>query len=172
MFKVRKRFNRIILVLNQVWINCFFKGTRFFAIKRWLLNRAGLSIGKNVRVVAPIHIDTSCVDIGENTWIGRDFRVYGNGRVSIGANCDLAPELLIQTGSHKIGISKRRAGEGFCGEIAIGDGCWIGVRTTILPGVEISSGTVIGAGSLVNKSVESNALAVGVPCKTIRKLDN
>jgi len=57
------------------------------------------------------------------------------------------------------------------GKIKIGKNCFIGCRTTLLPGIEIGDNVVIGAGSVVNKSIPSNSIAAGVPCKVICSLD-
>ncbi len=55
--------------------------------------------------------------------------------------------------------------------IVIGENCFIGCRSTILSGVTIGDNTIIGAGSVVNKDIPSNSVAVGVPCKVICTLD-
>ena len=55
--------------------------------------------------------------------------------------------------------------------VTIEDGCWIGGGVIILPGVTIGKGSVIGAGSVVTKSIPENSLAVGNPCKVIRKIN-
>jgi maltose O-acetyltransferase len=55
--------------------------------------------------------------------------------------------------------------------VVIEDGCWIGGGVIILPGVTIGRGSVIGAGSVVTKSIPANSLAVGNPCRVIRKIN-
>ena len=66
------------------------------------------------------------------------------------------------------GGAERRAGEGTTRDIKIGSGCWIGARSTIYN--DIGNSCVIGACSFVNKPIEDNSLAVGVPAKKIREL--
>ncbi len=168
---------QFVRIIKRIWfrfiqglINSFFAGTHFFKIKSALLKHLGLGIGENVRIVGPVYFDSEKVTIGDNCWIGRNFSVYGNGSVTIGSNCDFAPDIVFETGSHKPGTPQRRAGEGYCGDIAVGNGCWLGVRATVLSGVTIGNGSVIGAGSLVNKSIEENLLVGGVPCKEIKSL--
>lgn len=67
------------------------------------------------------------------------------------------------------------SGEYFCRTYAlpvkIGNGCWIGGGAIILPGVSIGDGTVIGAGSVVTKDIPANCVAVGNPCRVIRKIN-
>ncbi len=55
--------------------------------------------------------------------------------------------------------------------VKIGDGCWIGGGVIILPGVSIGKGTVIGAGSVVTKDIPSNCVAVGNPCRVIKRIN-
>ena len=54
--------------------------------------------------------------------------------------------------------------------VTIGDNVWIGGSVTILPGVSIGNNTTIGAGSVVTKDIPANVVAVGNPCKVLRKL--
>jgi acetyltransferase-like isoleucine patch superfamily enzyme len=53
----------------------------------------------------------------------------------------------------------------------IGNNVWIGAGVQILPGVSIGDNSVIGAGSIVNKSIPANVLAVGNPCRVVREID-
>jgi acetyltransferase-like isoleucine patch superfamily enzyme len=55
--------------------------------------------------------------------------------------------------------------------VTIGDGCWIGARAVILPGVTVGAGAIVAAGSIVTRSVAPNHLVGGVPARPIRVLD-
>ena len=55
--------------------------------------------------------------------------------------------------------------------LTIESGCWLGGGVIVLPGVTIGEGCVIGAGSVVTKNIPSNSLAVGNPCRVIRKIN-
>lgn len=61
-------------------------------------------------------------------------------------------------------------GGGKVGKIIVESGCWIGANVTILPGVTIGHGCIVGAGSLVTKDCMPNGLYVGSPAKRIRDL--
>ena len=65
---------------------------------------------------------------------------------------------------------ERNSGLETTAPITLGDNVWLGGDVTILPGVTIGSNTVIGAGSVVTKDIPSGVVAVGNPCKVLRKI--
>lgn len=145
-------------------INHFFSYTRFFLIKRCLLNWAEIKIGKDTRVVGPIYFSNAIeLTIGNNCWIGKNINLDGNGKIILGNNIDIAPHVVITTGGHLIGNEIRRAGKGIINSISISDGCWIGTNATIVNNTSIGKGCVIAAGSVVVKSSEANKLLAGIP---------
>lgn len=152
-------------------VNKRFAGTKpkYFEKKRALLNSIGHSIGVGSKIVGPVFCTGKLV-VGENTWIGRNLTVNGNGTVFIGNNCDIAPDVAFQTGGHEIGDAQRRAGKGFNKDISVGNGCWIGARSSVLGGVKIEDSAVVAACACVCKDVEQNTLVGGVPARLIRKL--
>lgn len=153
-------------------INHFLKGTRviFFPLKRSLLNWAKIEVGENSKIVGPLYV--SCeLSIGSNVWLGRNFSADGNGKVEIGNNCDVAPNVQMYTGSHQIGDHDRRAGSGFNGTITVGNGCWLCAASKVLPNVSIGSGALIAAGSVVTSYVEDDCFVGGVPAKIIKKIN-
>lgn len=74
-------------------------------------------------------------------------------------------------GTHEIGDNKRRAGKGITKKIVVKSGAWIGADTITMPGVTIGNGVVVGAGSLVTKDLEDNAIYLGRPASLYRKLE-
>lgn len=167
---MKKFFKKINFIIILWIVNNVFLGPRFFKVKKILLEAIGVKIGKNTKIVGPIKIGTEVkLEIGCNCWIGRNFKIDGNGEVIIQDECDIAPELIIATGSHEIG-KFRRAGEGTSYTTRIGRFTWIGIRSTIIEGSNIGEGCVIGACTLVNKDIDNNLLAAGIPAKIIKKL--
>ena len=140
------------------------------AKKRKLLIKLGYSIGEGTTILGPIEC-TGKLKIGANCWIGKNFKVNGNGSVIIGDNCDIGPEVTFQTGGHDIGSSERRAGSGLLFNQIVGEGTWIGGRETIVNNVNIGKGCVIAGSATVVKDVEDNVLVGGVPAKIIKYLD-
>lgn len=100
---------------------------------------------------------------------------------SIGSHCAIGGRLVVRSQNHHLNFpnmngwvqreivrsSVRVTGEDR-GEVVIGHGCWIGDSVIILPGVRVGNGAVIGAGSVVTKSVPDFGVAVGVPAKVVR----
>ncbi len=150
-------------------VNYLFVGVKHFELKRRLLTWIGFKIGEGTKIVGPLRC-TAELEIGKNCWIGKNFIVNGNGKVIIGNNCDIAPEVNLQTGGHEIGTSERRAGKGIKFEIIIGNGCWIGARSTILGGTIIGEGCIVAACACVTKSVDDNIMVGGVPAKVLKEL--
>ena len=111
------------------------------------------------------------VSIGENSFVGHKSLIMGgDSTVYIGKNCDISSNVSIITGTHEVGGAERRAGAGFCKDVFIGDGTWIGYGSTILGGVKIGEGCIVGAGTLVNKDVPPNVIVGGVPFKILKQL--
>ncbi|TDX94483.1 maltose O-acetyltransferase [Chryseobacterium daecheongense] len=163
---------KVFRILAIFIINTFLCTTRFFSLKRFLLNISGIQIGKDTKVVGPIHIGTVAqVVIGEDCWIGSGFKVYGNGIVIIGDKCDFGPDVAFVTGSHEIGTAERRAGAGISFSLSVESGCWIGARVTIVGNTTVGRSSIIGATSLVNKDIASNVIALGSPAKEFKKLE-
>lgn len=82
----------------------------------------------------------------------------------------MAPAVHIICTNHAIDADERLRGEFNNQPITIGDRVWIGGNVTILPGVTIGDEAVIGAGSVVTKDIPSGVVAVGNPCRVLRKI--
>lgn len=131
-----------------------------------LNNVPGFSVGKNTKVVGPITTTASEMFIGDDCWIGTDFCVYGNGKITIGNKVDIAPGVVLATGTHAVGKKLRRAGDGVTKPITIGDGSWIGCGAMPLAGVVVGEGCIVGAGSVLLKADgQDNVLFAGCPAE-------
>ena len=147
--------------------------SRLFGLRRRLWRLAGVAVGDGASVCGGGWIyGPGVVRIGAGTWLSPGTAIYSHPdvAVTIGRHCDLGHEICILTGSHEIGGPGRRAGSGTAAPVTIGDGCWIGARSTILAGVTIGDGSVVAAGSVVVDDVAANTLAAGVPARPKRTL--
>lgn len=117
------------------------------------------------------------VDYGFNVSVGKRF--YGNFNltlldctlITIGDNVMMGPGCTLTTATHPSDPTERINGVEYAMPIKIGNGVWFGCNVTILPGVTIGDGSVIGAGSTVTKDVPANCVAVGVPARVVKQLN-
>jgi len=111
------------------------------------------------------------IAIGENVYIGPNSYISSEG-VCIKNNVMIGPGLIIQGNDHiynQVGMLMKQIKEKVCKEVNIDDDVWIGARVTILKGVTIREGSVIGTGSVVTRSIPPYTIAVGIPCKPLKK---
>ena len=151
--------------------------------KREVLEYLFGSIGTNVSVGSPFICDYGCnIYLGNNVSVNMNCTFVDCNKIIIGNNVLIASNVQIYTATHPVELEERltpnwnpESGEYFCRTYAlpvtIGDGCWIGGGVIILPGVSIGNGSVIGAGSVVTKDIPENCVAVGNPCRVIRKIN-
>lgn len=114
--------------------------------------------------------------IGDNVSIGPNAWIFAN--IRIGNNVMFGPNMTIAGGDHLFGVIgksvrflKPEGTEKAC-DIIIEDEVWCGANVTILKGVSLGIGCVIGAGSVITKSIPPFCIAVGNPCKPIMKIFN
>ena len=126
------------------------------------------NVGKNVNLEKGAMI-TSSMEIGTNSGIGINAKIHG--KVIVGENVMMGPDCIIYTTNHKfdrLDIPMREQGFSKEKPVFIGNDVWIGGRVTILPGVHIGNGAIIGAGSVVTKDVPEFAVVGGNPAKIIK----
>lgn len=144
-------------------ITLFSKQIRYLCVKAMLP-----SVGKNVNIERGASF-AMCLEIGDNSSLGVDARLYGP--VKIGNDVMMGPEVYIYTYNHnfaRIDIPMNRQGLEEGRPVIIGDDVWIGSRATILPGVRIGNGVIIGTGAVVTKDVPDYAIVGGNPAKILK----
>ena len=82
------------------------------------------------------------------------------------------PNVVVATAGHPILPELREQGYQYNAPVHIGKNCWIGAGALIMPGITIGDNVVIGAGSVVTKDIPSNTVAVGNPCRVLRKIND
>lgn len=110
------------------------------------------------------------IRFGKNFYANHNLIILDGALVSFGDNVFVGPNVVISSAGHPTDASIRNSGLEFAKPIKIGDNVWIGANVAILPGVDIGDNVTIGAGSVVTKSIESDCVAVGNPCRTQRRL--
>lgn len=129
-----------------------------------------LSIGKNVIIYPGVMFSgNGHVSIGDNVKIGKDTIIYANknGGVTIGNNTIIAAQCYIIDSNHGSSADELISTQLLESKhIEIGNDVWIGANATIIMGAKILDGAIIGAKSLVNSTIDRNAIAFGCPAKT------
>jgi maltose O-acetyltransferase len=121
--------------------------------------------------IAPrCYFGTNNVEIGRGTFVNRGCVFDGLAQIRIGERCALGMGVMLVTSTHPIAAHERRAGDVEGQPVTIGDGCWIGARATILPGVTVGNGAVIAAGAVVVSDCEPDTVYAGVPARPVRSL--
>jgi len=118
------------------------------------------SCGQNVSLAVPIRIDfAGSVEIGDNVFISPFVHMFGGGGIKIGSRVMIGPYTEIDSTTHDP-YKRSMFGTHFQRPIIIEDGTWIGAHCVILPGVTIGEGALVGAGSVVTKSVKPYSVVV------------
>lgn len=112
----------------------------------------------------------SHIEVGKNFFANYNCTIIDVAKVKIGDNCQMAPNVAIYTAGHPLHPVARNSMYEYGISVTIGDNVWIGGNTVIMPGVHIGSNTVIGAGSVVTKDIPDWSVAVGNPCRVIKKI--
>lgn len=128
-------------------------------------------IGPNFDILSPFFCDFGeNIHIGTNFYANHNLSILDGGKVTIGDYVFIAPNVVITTAGHAIDPSQRDKGLEIALPIKIGSHVWLGANVSILPGVTIGDNVVIGAGAVVTKDIPNNVIAVGNPCKVLRKI--
>jgi acetyltransferase-like isoleucine patch superfamily enzyme len=110
------------------------------------------------------------IAIGNNFYANHNLVILDAAPVVFGENVFIAPNCCFSTAGHPIDVELRNKGLEYARPIKVGNNVWIGAGVTVLPGVTIGDNVTIGAGSLVNRDIPAGCVAVGVPCRVIRKI--
>lgn len=137
-----------------------------------MLNSIFGKVGPSPYIEAPCYIDYGAnITIGANFYANYNLTILDCSIVEIGDNVMIGPNTAIYTAGHETSVSSRRSGKEIARAVKIGDDCWIGGNVVILPGVTIGRGCTIGAGSVVSKDIPEMSVAVGNPCRVVRKAE-
>ena len=110
--------------------------------------------------------DAEKIVIGRTAYINRATMIDASERIEIGANAMIGPFCYITDHDHVIGSADELVSK----PTRIGERCWLGAHVTVLKGVTIGDDTVVGAGSVVTKSLPARVVAVGNPARVLREI--
>lgn len=178
---MRSIFKKIFHTLLGIFyfFRCSFKGIKY---KPGVRIRRGVKISRGTKLILSKNcwIGANCdfwgggtIILGENTHIGSLSSIFSSNEagVTFGANVNCARNLFVIDADHRYSDKdKLICQQGLSSEpVVIGNNIWIGANCTILKGVHVGDGCVIGACAMVNKSFENDSVIGGVPARVLKK---
>lgn len=164
MLKMRQENNKKTEAYSRITINTLsYKDRMAKAIVK--------EFGDNANIIPPFTCDYGCnVKVGNNTVINHSGVFLDTNEINIGKHALIGPKSGLYGAIHPFDVEARNEGIEKAKTINIGDGAWLGGKVTVVPGVSIGKHSVIGAGSVVTKDIPDDVVAVGNPCRVIRKI--
>lgn len=164
MLKLRQENNKKTEAYSRITINTLsYKDRMAKAIVK--------EFGENANIIPPFTCDYGCnVKVGDNTVINHSGVFLDTNEINIGKHALIGPKSGLYGAIHPFDVEARNEGIEKAKTINIGDGAWLGGKVTVVPGVSIGKHSVIGAGSVVTKDIPDDVVAVGNPCRIIRKI--
>ena len=137
-----------------------------------LLKEMFAEIGENCYIEPPFHANWAGkhVHFGKGVYANFNLTCVDDTHIYVGDYTMIAPNVILATATHPILPKLREKAYQYNMPIHIGRNCWLGAGVIVLPGVTIGDNTVVGAGSLVNKDLPANVVAVGNPCRVMRPI--
>lgn len=145
----------------------------FDKLKIW---RKKIKLGiqkKNIQIFSDIIVsDYGMIEFKDFIYIGNEAKIYGKGKLTLGNNVIIGPNISVFTSMHNYDSEYIPYGfKDIIGQCVISDNVWIGANVIILPNVVVGEGSVIGAGSVVTKDVLPLSIVAGNPAKIIKQRD-
>ena len=139
-----------------------------------LMKEMFAEIGDGCYIEPPFHANWGgkhC-HFGNNVYANFNLTCVDDTHIYVGDGTMFGPNVTVATAGHPIMPELRRQAYQYNMTVRIGKNCWIGAGAIILPGVTIGDNSVIGAGSVVTKDVPDGVVAVGNPCRVLRKINS
>jgi maltose O-acetyltransferase len=139
--------------------------------RRRILDELLGGIGPDSVIRPPLQMDYGYqTTLGARCFVNMGAVILDVGRVTIGDDVQIGPNVQILTPTHPLDADQRRSRLEAAEPITIGDNVWLGGAVIVCPGVTIGRDTVVGAGAVVTKDLPAGVLAVGNPARVIREL--
>lgn len=129
------------------------------------------AMGEGCWIEPPLYVNWgSRITLGDHVYANTGLTVIDDTFVNIGSHVMLGPRVTISSASHPVDPELRRQAYQYDLPVVLEENVWVGAGATILPGVTIGKNSVIGAGSVVDRDIPPDVVAVGVPCRVLREI--
>lgn len=138
---------------------------------RMILTELLGTLGEDAHINPPLFVDYGeNIHVGPRTFVNYNLTALDVAAITIGADCQIGPNVQLLTPTHPIDPQPRRDKLEGAQPITIEDNVWLGGGVIVCPGVSIGENSVIGAGSVVTRDIPANVVAVGNPARVIRTI--
>ena len=140
--------------------------------RKKLMKEMFAEIGENCYIEPPFHSNFGGQHVHFGNYVYANFNLtcVDDTHIYVGDYTMFGPNVTIATAGHPIWPELRQQAYQYNMPVHIGKNCWIGAGAVILPGITIGDHVVVGAGSVVTKDLPPDVVAVGNPCRVLRKI--
>ena len=155
--------------VRDLWINGFIASPLVPAVARGLfISLWGASVERTAVLMPDVQLGGKNITVGAMTFVNKG--VFIDDHVRMGQWVQVGHRVTIISTSHHIEGQDHRGGAVYTSAVTIDDGTGLGANVTVLPGVHIGAGCVVGAGAVVIQDCAPNGLYVGVPARRVKDL--
>lgn len=131
-------------------------------------------VGKDCYIEPPFHANWGGkhVHFGDGVYANFGLTCVDDTHIYVGSHTLFGPNVVLATAGHPMLTELRKHGIQYNMPIHIGENCWLGAGVIVVPGVTIGDNVVIGASSVVTKDIPSNSVAMGMPCRVVRQIND
>lgn len=131
-------------------------------------------VGKDCYIEPPFHANWGGkhVHFGDGVYANFGLTCVDDTHIYVGSHTLFGPNVILATAGHPMMPELRKHGIQYNMPIHIGENCWLGAGVIVVPGVTIGDNVVIGASSVVTKDIPSNSVAMGMPCRVVRQIND
>ena len=144
-----------------------------FEKRQKLMKEMFAEIGDGCSIEPPFHANCGGAHChwGHHIYANFNLTMVDDTHIYVGDYTMFGPNVTIATAGHPILPELREKAYQYNAPVHIGKNCWLGAGVIVLPGITIGDNVVIGAGSIVTKDLPPNVVAVGNPCRILRKIN-